>query len=333
MNADFGIENQNKFSYARDTVQNMLHQKIEQMMYPSVRFNIIALIQGEKRKEELNYLKNWTDDLGFFYHINQASDLGTAFSTLMSDYLNSHTEFFAVKGAKRLPPFSEDVKAAQLTISFPDDLADKKLDDLVHLYSPRENEADTQMNKGLRFSRFFYITEEDYEDFHNDEGWRIEVSPIQVSGKIYEKANCILTTFHLYNLQVEKVETESIPFNTSRYVFRIVDPHAGDAVAMQRFSKIPQFEVNLLGKDEKIPYEIQYNVNKAKDGINADFIDWPAGKYNVKIELVGGQLKGDSLPLRTRAVTQTLIIGDRIKFYNQNGEEIRKIGLGKIDRK
>jgi len=331
MNEAYGISNEARFEYAKNTVQEELLAELAQKNFPPIRLNVVALIKGECRNREEEYLESWTKKLGFYYLIKNAESLGEVFIKIMSGYLNSYSETFSLNGSKKFKPFPEDVEAAELTIIFPDKLTVKDQERFVRLVSPDGTGIKSNLNQNLERSRSYYISGKDYQDFHDSRGWTLNVNPIQVDDKIYEGIKCFLVTIHDYIFTV-RPDTVSQNTNNVRHVASLIKLKDRKIIPLDDFEDPLLVNATPLDPRSTLP-PVKLSINYKMNGVNIDFMDWPSGEYDIRFTLIGGRLKGEELPLKNRSLIKTIHIGESIILYDRGGRRINSITFENLDRK
>ena len=83
--------------------------------------------------------------------------------------------------------------------------------------------------------------------------------------------------------------------------------------------------------DRRLP-EPASSPNNKEMGINVDFINWPSGKYNVKFTLKSGKLKGEATDLRVQTLTTSVLVGEKIWVFDQDGQPVTRIDFDNLDR-
>lgn len=338
---DSFYQNPSYFIYAKDQVQKLLHDKLLTLNDPAFRFNVIALLKTEngntKNISQMNsakeYLRKWSSKLGFFYHVQDASALGDVFIDIMSDYLNTYSESFALSGTRQIGPFSRDVAEAQVVIVFPKIIDKEKQDEMIHLYAPSGNSVQPSLNSTFEHSRSYFLSKDQFPDFHDEKGWKLEFIPATINGEIVEHAKCTLITIHDYVLDVQPdTEFNKKQTHKTRYIIRLVGLKNRQAIPLENFEELMDFEAKALDRSKALP-DVNFSPNYEENGINADFVEWPSGIYTIQFRMTKGQLKADNSPLRGKSITTEIAVGERIWFYNPDGEEISNLNFEQLDQK
>jgi len=330
LNEKYGIESSKRFNYAKNVVQSQFKEKFENLPNLPVRFNVVAILKGMEKKDDVKYLKEWAKGFGFYYQIEKASNLGLVFSKIMVNYLNSYIESFSITGEKIFGPFSKDIQATQLNILFPEKLSYKDRNRLIEYISPRGKRILDPLNQELNYSSTYNASIEEYKDFYEYPGWSLKVHPITVGNKIIESVKGFFLTFHSYTLDVKQDTTNLVKAGETRYVCRLVNLESGKILGLNDFEEKPKIDVSMLDNISFKP-NIKYSLSVKQKGVIIDFINWPSGTYSVKFSLVNGRLKGDKKTLKPRAIIVDIKIGESIWFYNDKGQKIDNLEFNYMD--
>lgn len=327
------MEESDNYEYAKKNVYQRLHGQLQSISAPPpLRLNTIALLKGDGRENEINYLKQWSEGLGFFYNIEEAESLGPLFVDMMSPYLNSYSEEFLLTDRKNLGPFGKDVASVQIFALFKDKLGKADQDKLVKLKSPGGKKLDPEFNSVFAHSRTYYLAEDTCPDFYDQYEWEMDLEPVNVNGKLIDSANCFMVVNQKYMLEMKKAE--GCPKNNcTRYTIYLIDPETKKPLPIDNFSAegVPPYEIERM--DQGKLHEVEFTRDEKTNDVHVDFIDWPSGVYNVKATLTGKGLKTKSKFLKGLSITGSVEVGPRIWFKAPStDEELTELSFGGLDR-
>lgn len=330
LNKDYARENPRTANHARTEAQRNLRSKIAALTFPPLSLNAIGLFSADQSAAR-DYLNRWADGLGYSPIISDSSVMGTAFTTILSDYLNCSIRTYELSRVLSLESFGPDVAAAVITVNFAEALPGETMDELVGLESPSGKEVKTSLNANLDRSKIFHITSGEFEDFHEPGGWRVtwrapDGDRGEQTGPV--RARVTLVTFHGFQLDVRRVEPAAEVPGRTRYAVRLMDVSNENPVMADQFDAPLAVLAENLGSDTGGTVEY----SGYEEGVYVDFIDWRPDDYTVRFSLSGGRLKGEEHPLLPRSTTVKISVGPGIWAYTPDGRRIMSLNYPAMDR-
>ncbi|MFW6101305.1 MAG: hypothetical protein ACOC90_07950, partial [Bacteroidota bacterium] len=320
------------FEYAKKDVYKRLHEELQSLSGPPpLRLNLIALLKGDEREDEIDYLKKWSEGLGFFHHIEEAENLGRLFIDMMSPYLNSYSDEFLLTDRKTLGPFGKDVASVQIFALFKDELEKADQDKLVKLVSPAGENLDPEFDSVFAHSRTYYLSEDTCPDFYEQGQWKMELDPVNVNGNPIDRAKCFMVVNQRFMLEMKKAD-DCPKNNCTRYTIYLIDPETNKPLPVENFSSgSAPYEIDRM--DQGPLHEVEFTPDEKIHGVHVDFIDWPTGVYNVKATLAGEGLKNKSRFLKGLSITGCVEVGPRIWFKAPSeDEDLSELSFRGLDR-